>query len=231
MSEALSVLRDEEVRPTLRRKVDALADARVKRFINWGQRRLARNHTFREMKQYSDVTIAEDTYRFAWPPRMKNLVSLTVQDGANSRKLTYVYHREFDRIVPRPEEITTGRPVWFVDYGVEYEILPIPDADYTGTLRFSQYPIDYDLDTDTSSFVERDQIIVAAACAHGFGTLQEYSDSAAWNAIYKALRDEAIAEEVPEPDWLPIARGFSTGYTPPGYASHENPFYRRGHRG
>ncbi len=114
-----------------------------------------------------------------------------------------------------------------MDYGAEYEILPIADAAYTGTLRYSEYPADYDADTDISSFVERDQIIVAAACAQGFAMLQEYSDSAAWNAIYKSLRAEAIAEEVPEPDWLPIARGFSTGHMPPGYASHKNPFYSR----
>ena len=90
MAEALSVLRDEEVRTTLRRKIDALSDIRVNRFINWGQRRLARNYTFPEMKQYSDVTITADTYRFPFPTRMKDLVSLTLQDGSMSRKLTYV---------------------------------------------------------------------------------------------------------------------------------------------
>lgn len=200
----------DEVRENIKRDTDGVSDARINRWINWAKDYLADLHTYEEMRvrDTSKSTTGSDN-SLAWPTRMKDLYSATVQDGARSRKLIYVPARDFDRVVPRAATYTENLPEWYVDYGSSFELFPIPNTTYNVPMRISQYPIDFADDDAVCALLRKDALITAIATTFGFWTLREIEDASYWGGeLVPALYEASLTGDHSAEDWVPIARGF-----------------------
>lgn len=200
----------DEVRENIKRDTNGVSNARIQRWVNWGQQYLSDLHTYEEMR-ISDATsfTTDGDNSLAWPTRMKDLYSITVQDGARSRKLTYVLARDFDTAVPRALTYTEGLPEFYVDFGSTFELFPIPDAEYYLNRRFSQYPIDLAIDASVSVLLRKDALISAMATVFGFWSLREIEDASYWGGeLVPALYEASLTGDHSAEDWVPVARGF-----------------------
>ena len=204
----------DEVRENIKRTSDGVSDARITRWINWGKDYLADLHTYEEMKtkDVSKSTAASDN-TLAWPTRMKDLFSATVQNTSQSQKLIYVPAREYDATVPRPATFSEGMPKWYVDFGSTFELFPIPDAIYNIPMRIAKYPIDLSGATDTCELLRKDALISAVATVFGFYSLREVEDAAYWGGeIVPSLYEASLLTDRKVDDWVPIARGFGDSH-------------------
>ena len=171
----------DEVRENIKRDVNGVSNARIDRWLNWSKDYIADLHTYEEMRK-SDatmVTVASDN-SLSWPTRMKDLYTLRLVDGANSRTLIYVYPRNFDEKIPIDATYSENRPAYYVDYGSTFELFPIPNAIYPMTARFSQYPIDFASDSSESTLLRKDALICGIATVFGFWSLRELEDATFW---------------------------------------------------
>lgn len=203
----------DEVRANIRRDVEGVSNARINRWLDWSQQYLADLHTYEEMrvKDVSLNTKASDN-SLDWPIRMKDLYSMTVQDGARSRKLIYVKARDFDEQVPRTATYSNNLPEWYVDYGSTFELFPIPDAIYNCPARISRYPIDFADDDAESVLLRKDALITALATTFGFWSLRELEDAAYWGSeMVPPLYNASLTGDHSGEDWSPVARGFGMG--------------------
>ena len=203
----------DEVRANIKRTSDGVAATRIMTWVNWSQAQIADWHTYEEMDRvYTGATVASQK-RYGFPDNMKDIMSITVQDGASSSKLIYVYFREFDSKVPRPEQTTEGRPNWYVDFGTQFELYRIPDTAYVLNLRASIYPTDYSTSTTgtASSLVRKDALITSVATMFGFLSLRELEDAIYWkNEVAKPLYIASLESDHRDVDWTPVARPFNT---------------------
>lgn len=201
-----------EVRENIKRDTDGVSDVRIERWVNWAQGYLSDLHTYEEMR-VSDTTFftVDGDNSLAWPTRMKDLYSMTIQDGARSRKLVYVNPREFDTTVPRNATYSKNLPQWYVDYGSTFELFPIPDAKYYLNRRYSQYPADLASADTSSSLLRKDALISAIATTFGFWSLREIEDASYWGGeLVPALYESSLTGDHSGEDWVPVARGFGT---------------------
>lgn len=72
--------------------------------------------------------------------RPKDIHSIRLISGSESRKLTYVPHADVDRIIPYPEQNSEGKSLWYTTFGEYAELFPIPDAIYDLSIRYSRWP-------------------------------------------------------------------------------------------
>ena len=201
-----------EVRENIKRTVDGVSNARIDRWLNWGQGYLADLHTYEEMHSNdTSKTCTESSVSVTWPTRMKDLYSVTVQDAARSRKLIYVPARSFDREVPRALTYSENLPNWYVDYGSTFEVFPIPDDDYPLVIRCSVFPADFADDDAVSTLLRKDALICGIATVFGFYTLREVEDATYWGQqVVPPLFEASLTSDHSAEDWVPIARGFQS---------------------
>ena len=204
-----------EVRENIKRDTTGVSDTRIERWVNWGQGYLADLHTFEEMRKSDATSFTTDgDNSLAWPTRMKDLYSMTVQDGSRSRKLIYVPARDFDTIISRAATYSEGLPEWYVDFGSTFELFPIPDAKYFLNRRWSQYPIDLTVGV-ASALLRKDALICAMATVFGFYSLREIEDAGYWGGeIVPALYEASLTGDHSGEDWIPVARGFGAASAP-----------------
>ena len=208
----------DEIRADLRRKSTALASTRIITWMNWAQEFIADWHTYEEMrKNYTGETV-DGTLRYGFPIRMKDIHSMVLDtESTESRKLTYVKARDLDRVVPRPEQNSEGKPRFYVDYGVNFELYRIPDDEYTLKLRCSVFPQEFTSSTQESDLLRKDQLICAVTTMIGFAKLKEIEYAQWWKSeMVKPLFDASITSDHSGEDWNPVMRGFSTASVPEG---------------
>ena len=212
----------EEVRANIRRKSTALADSRIITWLNWSQEMIASWHTYEEMRTNFTGTTSNDEKSYGFPDRMKDIHSMVLDTGdSESRKLIYVPARYFDKKVPRPEQTDSGKPNYYVDYGVNFELYRIPDASYTLKLRCSLFPEDLDAGTDESDLLRKDPLICTTATMLGLASLREVEDATYWKTEFVALFYKASLEsDHSGEDWNPVARGFSSIKSPTGLGDY-----------
>ena len=177
---------------------------RAGRYINWGQKFVARQGTFREMI-YEDTSMSTTSgfKSYPYPTRLKELFSMRLLDGANSRKLELYTVRRFDRDVPYPEQFSTGRPIYYIDKGPNFDLNRIPDAAYHLNLVYARFPVDLSGNSDTSMLVDKDDLILAAATMFALITIRAKDEAQAWGQTFNFLWDSVISGEVKKVDWLP----------------------------
>lgn len=220
----------DEVRENIRRTTVGVSDTRINRWLDWSQQYLCDLHTYEEMRILDKTTLktASGDNSLSWPTRMKDLYSVTVQDGARSRKLIYVPANRFDEIVPRAALFSENIPEWYVDYGSTFELFPIPDAIYTCPTRISQYAIDFADDNAISVLLRKDALITAIATTFGFWSLRELEDASYWGAeMVPPLYEASLSGDHSGEDWTPVARGFGITQSTVQGNWWQNPFTGR----
>ena len=83
---------------------------------------------------------SKDVARYSPPTDTKNILGITLQDGASSRPLKAIYFRLFDQLRPNLRQTTAARPTHYIDYGSYFELYPLPDKAYPMYVRYSKYP-------------------------------------------------------------------------------------------
>lgn len=216
-----------EVRYNIKRTSDGVADTRINTWLNWAQAQLADWHTYEEMRKKYTGNTEDGEVNYGFPSNMKDIHAMTLQDGASSRKLIYVPAREFESKVPRAEQASEGLSTYYVDYGLNFELYRIPDADYELRLRCSTYPSDMTSDTDYSTLLRKDSLICAVATMFGFLSLRELEDATYWkNEVVAPLYASSLSSDHSAEDWTPVARGFDTRTTSNFGEYHTNPLIK-----
>ncbi len=221
----LTDLRDEVQRAFALR--DDLTDARTTRIINLAQERIARARSFDELGNARDFSLtytgtpATDKFHAyslvtaAFNP--KEIFSLRVIDGDESRKLKYKTIRGWDAILPATQELNTDRPVYYTTWNDKFELFPVINKAYTATIRTIDWPTALSGDTDTSDLDHKDEIIIAFATAYLYHSFGNREEGARWFAIGKDQFDMAVAEESErpdaalKPDWAQPSTPFAAG--------------------
>ena len=101
-----------EICDTVGKKTSAAAvsgtslETRVRNYLNWGQKRIAKHYNFHEMNVYMETAATVvDTKRYPLTTgtnnlglvRPKDINSIRLIDSENSRKLSRWHYRKFDR--------------------------------------------------------------------------------------------------------------------------------------
>lgn len=196
------------VRDILNRHETDLTDSMANRYINWAEKRIAQLHTFDELHGRWQAALVKGQQTYNFPERTKEVFSLLLISNAESRKLVRVSPREFDRTVPYPEYKTESRPEYYVHYGKNFELYPIPDSSYTLECRNSWLPSGMTEDAHTPDLEDKDDLIVALAVSHGWMELHELEDASIWEKHAVRLFQEAVESEEREPDLEVKAEGF-----------------------
>ena len=207
----LADLKD-ELRTALGGRTDQ--DARLARAINLAQVRAARLWDFDELRRTYKATNfynnnSDDRF-LAFPANIRKVHSLVLEDGANSRKLTYVPPRQWDKFLSSVETSRRGRPTHYTKWQDQIEFYPIPDKQYTWRLRCTVWPADLSADTDKSDLDEKDDLIIALAASWIYLTLGDNDRAAYWYRVARSLFQEGMSEEGAQVD-LEIKAGDPVG--------------------
>lgn len=183
----------DEVRASIQRSTAAISDARILRRINWGQEGVAAAHTFYEMRTTYAFSTVISQKAYALPARVKEVYSIRLISGSESRKLERIQEREFDKKVPYPEDISTSKSLFYVDFSASsLDFFPIPDAVYSISMRYSAFPADLTL-TTASTLSYKDSLLVNLGIAHCFYLLREEEEANTWfGGIVAKLYAEAV---------------------------------------
>ncbi|MBU2052504.1 hypothetical protein KKH13_04845 [Patescibacteria group bacterium] len=202
----------------------ALLQNRVVNYLNWGQRRVAKHHSFFNLQsiQSAAATVASlKTYPLATGTSNLGLTNVArintvkLMDSENSRKLDYWLYRKFDKWYPRPENYSTGRPKIYTRWGNSVLLFNIPDAVYTLEIRYGVFPTSLTTDGQYHDFGEdMDELIVTVGVMETYLALQQYTDAKIWYELFRGQLEDAVRAE-DEMDWEPDAEPMGS----PGYDS------------
>lgn len=195
----------------------ATLQTRVRNYLNWSQKRIARYYSFHELNKYIETAATVDGTR-RYPmitgtsnlglTRPKDISSVKLIDGHNSRTLTRWSQRKFDRMIPYPTNYAEARPQIYVRWGSDLELFRIPDDAYTLHIRYPQWATDLSTGSQTSDFENKDQLLITGGILETYLALEEYEDAEVWYARFLGqLKDAVVAEG--DVDWEPQAEGFS----------------------
>lgn len=219
----------DEVRASLGGRTEL--DSRLPRIINLAQQRLARIHDFDEMEVLSIGTIyntGNDSDKYLTLPNKREVYSLVLVDGANSRKLIQRTPQFWDKRLPLPEYWARDRLQDYVVWSNTIEVWPLPNADYTLRLRWSKWPTDLSSDSDVSEFLQKDEILIELALLYIFRSLGKEEDANKHAVMLQSLLAEATANDDTKPDIsiIPSASDIQTLQGGLGDTPWLNPFIR-----
>jgi hypothetical protein len=219
----------------------ALLSDRCVDFLNWGQERIARSYSFQELSTYTE-SAATVTSVSRYPletgtnnldlTRPKDIQSIRLIDGENSRILTRRSTRWFDRRYPLITNYADGRPHLYTRWGNDIELFRRPDAAYTLYIRYPQWPTELTAGSASTDYERKDQLLITSAILEGYLHFEEYSDAEVWLRKFLGALGDAIRVEG-DIDWEPQAEAFSMnrgGYTSgepwiDPYAGVDDPLY------
>lgn len=183
----------------------------VKKWFNWALHRIDRVCDVKGLEVRSEAVTVDGQKAYALPSDCKYLETLRLIDGANSRPLISVHHREFDQKIPYPEQSSKGRSKWYVEWETIFELYPIPDDEYTLLARYWKWQDDITADATMPEISYCDDIIVQALVAEIWKNLEELDNeaSAQLKLVYMLNLHKGV--EKMHPDFEPKAQPFSTG--------------------
>ena len=220
----------DEMRSSLGGRTDI--NARLTRILNLAQMRIARKHRWEELENlYTNTTAftstpADDKY-LAMPSNLRDVYSIRLLDGANSRKLVRVPNRSWDKRIPSPEYFATGRPSLYTLRRNIMEFWKVPDAAYSLEAFGISWPTVFVDATPTavSDLDQKDDMLITLAMSWTFMTLRNREEAARWWAIYANMMNDAVDEEVEKPDLdFPVGLKLDTGQI--GGEYYRDPFVK-----
>jgi len=171
-------------------------DSRLYTFLNFAQEQIARAPVWRELEVLETGTTTADQPYISLTTRFRDIYSIRLLDGSNSRKLEYVPLRLWDRRIPRPESYTTGRPSFYTFFSDKVRLWKVPDSAYSYEIRYIKYPTAFTAASSSTSDLEgKDDIIIALATSWAFRTLGEQDDADRWGRIGGFALKQAIEAE------------------------------------
>lgn len=191
-----------EIRSALGNRTDF--DPRLNVVLGLAQRMLARMHDFDELRGRTTLATvvtgsAANDKIIALTPLFLGGLSQTLRkiydirlfaSGMQSRKLTKVLPRRWDKLVPEPEVYARGKPTHYVQWKTtEIELWRVPDAVYTMLFRYLNWPAAIGADGTFLTLENVDDLIINLACSYlamSAGHLQRS------NEFYRAFANAAV---------------------------------------
>jgi hypothetical protein len=199
----------DEVRAGLGGRTDL--NARLGRFLNLAQQRLARMHDFDEMETISTTTInntGSDDDRYISLPNLREVYSIVVIDESRSRKLKQISPRRWDRMLPLPQYHSRDIPSIYTVWGSVVEVFQLPEKEYSVRMRWTKWPTDLSAGSATSEFNQKDELLIELAISYAYRSLGKPDESAKHEGVARRLFSEAedIDREKPDLDQVGDAR-------------------------
>jgi len=200
-------------------KSGSTVESILQEMYEWSQIRLARAYSFPELDE-EDTTTADTvdgtaqysfTTLFGAGARVKEIMSLVVEDGSSSVKLKRVLYRRLRKSVPDPSQLTEGRPNTYTRIGNYIELFPIPDAAYDIHTIRSNFPTRATSDATYSDFEYKDDLLIIGTVVEFLTFYKEFEEAASANSIWKTKLTEALNTIVHPTDWEPEGRAFGSG--------------------
>lgn len=205
-------------------KSGATVQSILDEMYEWSQLRLARAYSFLEL-DVRDTTTADttaDTFTYSFTTlfgasaRVKDVLSVVIEDGTQSVKLTRWLTRRFRKDVPYPEGESTRKPSIYSRIGNNLELFPVPDATYDIHTIRSKYPARATGNDSYSDLEYKDDLLVVGTIAEFFNFYQEFDDSIKWDAVWKNKLKDVLKAVVHPTDWEPEGRAFNSSVLTPG---------------
>lgn len=191
-------------------RLDGRALLVTKEAVNDAQRLIARVQDFDELKTWKtsgSVTVtSQKVYHLETDlllTRPKDVYSLKLMDGTNSRKLTWIDPRVLDNENPYPEGTAVQRSTHYTQRGLNVELIPIPDAAYTLHIFYSQWPLVLSADSDNMSFADVMQDVIVSLAAEMTNAILDPTPerlSTDWAKRAQAYVTGSVFEHVQHPD-------------------------------
>lgn len=185
----------------------------IQTYVMWALKRITRAHMWKELDTFDKTTMnttsAADTA--ALPTNCRVILSMVLEDGTNSRKLNEVLPRYYDKIVSDPSQYATGKPSWYIREGTQVRFFSYPDAAYDVWIRYSKWASDVTTDGQTPQLTNKDDLIVTATALELSYSIGDTNDIKMWENNYNRKLAEAVREDMLDPDWSPVARGYDSG--------------------
>ena len=184
-------------------------DSRLTSLFNLAQTRLARKHDFEELKTRGDLgpivitadPTADMTIALPTSPRIRQLYTIVLVDGTNSRKLTQVTNKEWETRIPYGEEFSTGRPDIYKRWGDTLYLWRVPDAVYQLRSHYSTWPTAFSTDeTVTSDLDDKDDLLITLVDIWAATSLDRPDRANYFWAIFKSMYEEAFQQSIYQAD-------------------------------
>lgn len=196
---------ENEIRASMGGRTDF--DSRLPQALNIAQNRIARIRNWEELESlYTGATAftstpADDKF-LALPVGIRKIFSVRLIDGLNSRKLTRVPHKTWDRKIPAAQEYSTGRPSLYTQYRSIMEFWRVPDAAYVLHCRTIDWPTAFAAASPdaTSDLDEKDDMLIALALSWMFMTIKNEAMARKWWGVYSGMLNDAVGEDAEKPD-------------------------------
>lgn len=168
-------------------------DDELDELINFAQDMICRQHPHSDLDELITDTLTADSATYTLSSVSRDIYSVRVLDGTNSRKLDYIEYRLFDDMLPKPDEYTTGRPSHYTFWETKLELWRVPDDTYSIRIRRSKWPTALSGSADTSDYSHMDDIIVCLATSWAFKMIGETDRMKFWgDHAWRQLRQEII---------------------------------------
>lgn len=184
---------------------------RYNRALHLAQLWISRKHGFLEMRISDSITVtAASIFNFTLY-NVRDIYLLARQiSSTESVKLIYVPQRQWDQLLGAQGAGLTGDVYWYTRRNqLTVEWYKIPTVNFTLWRRFSVWPSDFTDDNAVSQFLEKDELIIARATAWMFRSLGQREEAVDWQLDALATLNDAIREDLNEPDLSMIPRGIS----------------------
>ena len=179
-------------------------DARLTRFLNFAQIRLARAFSFPELHKFVTATgsfVNDSTDRFlTLPANTHSIKDLVLEDEETSRKLEYKSPREFDRMFTGYIARGRRKPIIYTKWRETIELMPLPDEAYDYEIRYVIWPADLVNGTDTSELDRKDELLILLAASIMHHSLGNTDKGRNLFGMFRTLLKDTIEDEHLEPD-------------------------------
>jgi hypothetical protein len=184
-------------------------DDRVNDWINDVRRDIALKFNFNYLYTDAWALTSAGSARYPLPTDYLGHLTLLVND----KKLMKVGAREFDELEGTQVDVTEvtpyltysegtvnddseGEPDYYIDRGMEFDLYPIPAAEYTMTMRYYAQPAIWSSDSD-EDYISRFhfETIIWGTCLRGAMFLEEDTRIVIYADAYKTSVDEMIKRE------------------------------------
>ena len=206
-------------------------DTEIDRYINLVLHDVARGHDWVDLQAETtlDCIASTKTYTLAADLDRLDTVRLSDYDSSTGVYSGSVYipvvtpHR-MDRIIPRIEQDSTGKPRYAVWWGRTLDLYRIPDDTYRVTYKYKQKITEMTTDASTCEIEEIDDVLVCGATTYVLLMLEEWESAAMWESRYVVKLSRSTLAESKKSATSPRLGRFVKADIP--YRDVNNPFYQ-----
>lgn len=194
-------------------RADGLAYLAIKEGINQARRTLAMVEDFEELQDRSTTAESvEDQKSYSaatdWLlTRCKDILGIVVVDGTSSQRLDYKSRSWIDEKYPYPEGLSTAKPRYYTKRGTDYELLLIPNDDYTLYIDYTQWPLELSDDDDENELTAQEDVIILLAADIAQAILNKEAVTN-WTSRAQALLKGTTLDQRDRPDRRWVAQPF-----------------------